>query len=348
MNSKLLLGLLLCLPAFLSAQIGGDDVYTFLNLSNSARITALGGNLITVRDDDVNLAYNNPAALNSLMDKSIAFNHNLRLAGIQNGYLGYGHHVNPWNTTFHGGVQYITYGDFVGADIFGNEEATFDAAEYAITLGAGRQLNERIAAGANLKMISSQFESYNSTGLVGDLSLMYFDTSKMSNFTFLIKNIGGQLTSYREENRETTPFDIQIGYSKRLRHLPFRFSIIYHNLQRWNILYDDPNLTESNPLFGNSDEQNEVGVFFDNLARHLIFNGEFLFGKKENFRLRFAYNHLKHAELTPDNIRSLAGFSFGLGIRVFKFRIDYGREIVHLAGNTNHFSISTNINEFRR
>ena len=56
---------ILTLSLFAQVPIGGKNVYEFLNLSPSARVTALGGNLITVKDDDVALAFQNPSALNA-------------------------------------------------------------------------------------------------------------------------------------------------------------------------------------------------------------------------------------------------------------------------------------------
>ena len=53
------------------APIGGEHVYEFLNLSQSARVTGLGGHLITVKDDDVALAFGNPAVLNPSMDQQL-------------------------------------------------------------------------------------------------------------------------------------------------------------------------------------------------------------------------------------------------------------------------------------
>ena len=56
------------LPAGSIAQvIGGRHVFQFMTLSPSARITALGGAQITVRDDDVTFAATNPGALNPAM-----------------------------------------------------------------------------------------------------------------------------------------------------------------------------------------------------------------------------------------------------------------------------------------
>lgn len=331
----------------LRAQVGGDNVFEFVNLSNSARVSALGGSLITVRDDDINLAYFNPASLNPDMHQSLAFSHSFFLAGVQHGYAAYGHHLSGPGITLHGGVQYISYGTFDRTDEFGNTDGTFKAGEYALTFGAGRQVNERLTLGANLKVISSSLESYHSTGLLGDLAAFYSDTSRNLTFTFLFRNIGGQLTAYNEGNTEPTPFEIQAGISKRLRYLPFRLSVIYHNLQRWNITYDDPNQEEPTFLFG--EEPGSGGSpFVDNLLRHFIFSGEFLFGKKENFRLRFGYSHFRQKEMKVNNLRSLAGFSFGMGLKINRFRIDVGRSLYHLAGGNTHFSLSTNIREFRK
>lgn len=346
-TKTLLLSLLLASGHSLIGQVvGGNNVYEFLNLSPSARITGLGGNLITVRDDDVNLAFHNPASLNPEMHQQIGFSHNFHLADIGGGYAAYGHFVEKWNTTLHGGIQYLSYGKFDGTDVTGQLNGEFNAAEYAITVGAGRELYERVSVGANLKFITSQFESYNSAGIAGDLAAMFHDTSRQLNISLVFKNIGGQLTTYTDGNREPIPFEMQAGISKRLRYLPFRFSIIYRYLDRWNITYDDPNSEEDIFFFGDETSSND-NSFLDNFARHFVFNGEFLFGRKDNFRLRLGYNHLQRKELSVRNLRSMAGFSMGVGFKINRFRVEYGRSVMHLGAGVNHFSISTNIKEFR-
>ena len=335
--------------ALIAQPIGGENIYEFLTLSPSARTTALGGSLISVSDDDVVLAALNPATLNTDMHHQMSFNHNLYVAGISTGYAAYGFHANKLETTFHAGLQYLSYGTFDAADEFGQITGTFTASEYAFTLGAAHQLYDKLTVGANLKMITSQLESYNSFGLATDLGAFYQDSSGLFSVGLVLKNAGAQITTYNDE-RESLPFDIQIGISRRLKHLPFRVSMTYHNLHQWNILYDDPNAEQSSIFLGEFQPQteNRFGVFVDNLFRHLIFSGEFLLGKKENLRMRVAYNHFQRQELTVENFRSLAGFSMGLGIKVNRFRIEYGRAFNHLAGGMNHFSISTNIKEFRR
>lgn len=333
-----------------NAQIGGDHIYEFLNLSNSARVTGLGGNLITVKDDDVSLAYSNPSLLNEKMHKGLSFNYNFHLADISNGYFGYAHQIDKWKATVHGGIQYINYGTFDLTDDIGNTTGTFKASEYALTFGAGKQLYDKLSVGANLKLITSQFESYNSLGVATDIAAYYSDTSSRFGLTLVFKNIGTQLTTYQDGNREPLPFDIQFGISKRLAHLPFRFSIIGHNLHRWNITFDDPNSVESVFLIGDGaqNSDNEFRDRVDNLFRHIIFNGEFLFGKGEIMRLRLGYNHFMRRELSVTNFRSRSGFSFGLGIKLRRFRYEYGRGYYHFAGGLNHLSISTRLSEFRR
>lgn len=334
----------------LSGQInGGDNIFEFLNLSTSARITALGGYAIAVMDDDVNLAYANPALLNKGMHQQISFNHNFHLSSINHGYAGFGHYSDRLQTTFHAGIQYVGYGEFKETDELGQVLGTFKANDYAVTLGAGRQVEERLHLGANLKFLTSQLAGYNSIGLSADVAAAYQDTSSRFLATIVFRNIGAQLTTFAEDNREPLPFEIQLGISKRLRYLPFRFSVIYRYLDQWNITYDDPNTRETEFLFGEAPpEESDASVFFDNFFRHFVFNGEFLFGQQETFRLRLGYNHLMRREMSVDSFGSLAGFSFGAGIKIKQFRIAYGHQVRHIAGGVNHLSISTNLKEFRR
>ncbi len=344
----LFLGLTACLN--LHAQIGGQYTYSFLTLSPSARVSALGGSLMAVSDDDVNLAYANPSLLNADMHQQIGFSHGFLPAGIQYGYVAYGQHLSKMKATLHGGVQYVRYGDLDARNELNELEGSFKAAEYAIVAGIGYQAYDRLTLGANLKFITSNLASYTSSGLAADLAAAYNDTSGRTTISIVFKNLGSQLATYSPGDKEPLPFEVQLGLSRKLRYLPFRFSIIYQHLQRWNITYDDPNTKEEDPFFfgENPPSENETSVFFDNLFRHFIFNGEFLLGKKENLRLRIGYNHLMRKELSLENYRSLSGFTFGAGIKINRFRLDYGRTNYHLAGGLNHLSISTNLREFKR
>jgi hypothetical protein len=69
MNRKFYLIILCLVAAFAGkAQIGGETTYQFLELSNSARIAALGGTQVALSDtSDLNLPYHNPALLHKGM-----------------------------------------------------------------------------------------------------------------------------------------------------------------------------------------------------------------------------------------------------------------------------------------
>ena len=330
-----------------AAQSGGDHIYEFLNLTHSARSTALAGGLVSVIDNDVALAYGNPALLNKRMHNDISFNQNFHYAGIRHGFLSHAQYIGRFDVTAHLGINYINYGTFDRADEFGNRQDQFDASSTAITLGAGKMINERISFGVNLKLISSRLESYASFGIGADLGVTYQNPEKLLTFGIVIKNIGIQLSSYAD-NRESFPLDIQLGLSKRFEHLPFRFSIVAHRLDDWGLDYDDPSQATTN-IFGQSvNQRSSISRLTDNFFRHFIFNGEFLLGQAENFRLRFGYNHLRRKELSVSTFRSLGGFSLGFGLKIKKFRIDYGVGYYHLAGGVNHISISTNLSEWRK
>ena len=329
------------------AQIGGENVYEFLTLPNTARVTALGGMLISVKDDDAALALQNPAVLNDAMSGQISFSHSFYLADIEAGYVSFAKKLGKFN--YFSGLQYISYGDFQLADETGLVTGEFSAGEYALTLGMGHQYSENLSFGASLKAINSRFETYQSMGIGADLGATYQDTSKRFVIGFVIKNLGTQLSTYSGNASESMPFDIQLAFSKRLKHLPFRYTFTFHNLHRWNIRYDDPNVDAAQVLFGEEvAQETNAEAFADIFFQHIILSGEFLLGRKQHFRLRFAYNHARRRELMVDNTLGLMGFSLGFGLKVNRFRIDFGRGVYHLAGNNNHLSISTNLSEFKR
>ena len=342
--------LLILTACKVQAQIGGNYIYQFLNLPASARITALGGNLITVKDDDVALAIANPAALNSKMHNQISFSQDFHPSGINFGSLNYARHFKNWHgTTIQGGVQYISYGTMQQTTPEGNVLGDFKASEYLINLGVARSFSEYLSLGVNWKTIMSYLGGYSSYGMAFDLAAMYSDTASRVNVTLLMKNMGFQMTQYSPTSgREILPFEIQLGFSQRMKHAPFRYSIIAHQLQRWNVRYDDPALRDARNIFGETQEPSNSkfkdGV--DNFFRHLIFNVEALLGKREVLRLRIGYNYMHAREMRISNLRGLAGFTFGFGVKVSRLRIDYGFGAYHFAGSAHHFTLSTNLNEW--
>lgn len=245
----------LLLTCFLagSAQaqlLGGSNTYDFLNLSESARVTGVGGSMIAVKDDDAVLGFQAPSLLNASMHQQLSFNHAIYVSGINYGLSNYAHHFDGINSTFNFGIQYVSYGKFQRTDETGLNLGTFSPSEYSLVVGAAHQYSEHLSFGANVKLINSFFEDYTSIGMAADIAGTYADTAKQVVLSLVFKNAGMQFSKYNpDEQREPLPFDVQFGISKRLKHIPFRFGVTAHHLHRWNIRYDDPDNRDNNSLF---------------------------------------------------------------------------------------------------
>ena len=326
----------------LVAQIGGLDTYQFLNLSPSARATSLGGHTIAMTDMDVSLSLLNPGALSDTMHRQVTLNHNFLAAGISYGYVAYGHHWKEAEISSSVGVQYVDYGTFVRADVFGNRDGEFDGSEVALVFGASKSIDTRLTVGANLKIVSSNLDAFGSIGLGMDIGVQYRNPIQSSIWALSLRNVGGQITTDGPK-RESMPIDLLIGYSKRLAHLPFRWMITAHDLHRWDLSFQSG--INNDPIFigqvNPSEEENTNAL--DNLFRHLTFGGELLIGPRGGFALRLGYDHQRKKELAVAGFRSLSGLSFGFGIKVKRFQIDYGVGRYHLAGGANHLSVKVNL-----
>lgn len=330
--------------SFLFSQLGGINVFEFLNSPGSARQTALGGSLIMVEDGDGSLVHQNPALSNPLMDKKVSFNHQFHLAGIQEGMLNYSFQPDSLDLHFHAGLQYVSFGNFIQADEIGNQIGEFSANEIAIFAGASKKINERIKIGANLKFLSANYASQNAFGVGVDLGAKYKVPGKPWDLGIALQNVGTAFGPLFQTNRKL-PLDLKIGYSFRLKHLPFRYSITGHHLYQWNIRYLDPETSIQTDILGGVVEENKFKNQVDNFFRHFVFAGEFLFGRRGLFNLRFGYNHLRRQELKVLSFTSLGGFSLGFGMHIKRFQIDYGVGFYNLAGATNHLGLRINLGD---
>lgn len=180
----------------LSGQTGGNYTYQFLSLPNSARLSALGGSLITVCDDDVTLAYINPASLNPKTHGNISVSHQFHFADIQHTYAAYGHSFSKWKVNTHVGLHHFNYGDFKYGNEIGISEGNFSAGETALIIGASKSIKDKLMLGVNVKSIFSSFETYNSFGLATDIGAIYFIDSAYSSLGLVVRNLGGEISSF--------------------------------------------------------------------------------------------------------------------------------------------------------
>jgi hypothetical protein len=343
-----LITFLIPVTATIAQQLGGISPFSFVDLPSGARTAGTGGLLITVKDTDGSLAHNNPSLLNKSMHANLSVQHTFYVADISHSLANYIHHFKKQDFTTSAAVQYMNYGSAPATDPAGNINGTFSANSFILQVGAAKQITPKTSVGANLKYLGSRLESYNSAAIATDLAATYTDTASRIVVGVVLKNIGYQFATFTGTN-ESVPFDLQIGFSHRLKHLPFRFHITGHHLTQWNVKYDDPNDPNNQVnLLGEQPATDPIGNFADNMFQHLIFGGELLFGKKENFRLMFGYNHRRRQELKVSTAPSLTGFAFGFGLKISKFRLDYGYGAYHLNGGIHSLGISTNITAFTK
>ena len=126
---------------FCMAQIGGQSTYTFLSLSPSARVTALGGTNVSILDHDPSIQLANPAALNPAMSMRAAFGSVVYPGGTNFGNVSY---VRKFKIpgTFGFGLQYMAYGKFKETDEAANVIGNFTAGEMNVYAGYGYQFGK--------------------------------------------------------------------------------------------------------------------------------------------------------------------------------------------------------------
>jgi hypothetical protein len=336
-------GLLLLILQAGWAQKGGESTYSFLGLTNAARVAALGGEVVSLRDDDINMVYHNPGLLTIGMHNNLSLNYVDYFAGVNYGYASYGYAAEGIGN-FAAGIHYVNYGTFDRTDELGESQGTFRASEYALNLVYSRSfLDTLLTVGVNLKPIFSSLEQYTSFGFAVDLGASYFLPQSLTTIGLVVKNMGTQITTYTGR-RESIPFEIQAGVTQGLAHAPFRFTLTLQHLERWDLTYTLP--VEDETLFAGSTTKSGFDVFGDKLMRHVVFGTEFFLG--DNFYIDAGYNYKRRKEMKVNVHPGMVGFSWGFGFRVSKFHFSYGRASYHLAGGTNHFSLTVNLSEFYR
>jgi len=353
-KSKGLRALLLCaaglvaavLPHKATAQItGGQYAFEYLRLSNSPHVSALGGISVADPANDISLAQQNPALMRPGLHNELELNYNAYYAGISVMNLQYGYHVEKIKTSFILAVQDINYGTFHETDQLGNVYGNFHASDYALSLGAARSYGEHWRYGADIKFAHSALYDNTASAVVADVGVNYYDTSSLWDIGAVAKNMGGMVKKYTAGlPPEPVPFDLQLGISKRFKHIPLRLFATVHHLYEWDIRYDNPADVSSTNILGGSDTTSDKGSHFgDKLFRHFIFGGELTIGKRVT--LTVSYNDLMRKELALQSATGVAGFAFGVGIDLTKFQVHYGRSYYHLAGAYNEIGITMCLNK---
>jgi len=334
----------LALHGSATAQLNSGSSFRLLDIPSSARASALGGDHIAVKDNDINIGIFNPAVLNASMGRQVALSYLPYFDGVNVGYASYAHHFDSIATTFAGTMQYINYGSFTRRDETGAEIGSFTAGEYVVQVGAGRAIDSLFSVGANLKFITSNLDTYSSTAWAVDVGGVFAKRSAGITVAAMLRNIGYQTSSFTDQ-REKLPFQAQLGVTYRFKHAPFRLGLLLDDLQQWDLTKEDPNATVNiDPTTGEVIEDRITRA--EKALLHAVPSVEVLLS--ENFMLRMGYNFRRRREMILPDKPSITGLSFGIGLRVSKAHISYGYSQVNLSGVSNTLTLSVRFDDFKR
>lgn len=337
--------LLTGLSTTLFSQSGGNGIYSFLNMSNSARMAALGTTGVSIKDNDLSLALFNPSLISDKLDNQLTMSFVDYFSDIHYGFAAYSRTFEKYGS-FTAGMQYVNYGKFTQTDATGEILGHFYAGDYALLLGWGRMLDSSFSIGANFKNIYSNLFEYQSWGIAVDVTGSYFNQEHDFASSLIFRNIGRQIIGYRKGIREPLPFDIQLAMSKKLSKAPIRFFLSADNLHRYDLTYTEPQYAQptTDPLTGEPVPERKALKHLDKFFRHI--NGGVELTPSKNLSFSLGYNYRRSKEMRVPTRISTVGLSWGIGLKVSKFRLGYARSAYHLSGSPNHITISTNLSDF--
>jgi hypothetical protein len=329
---------------FLLAQTGGETSFPVLDLPFSARSAALGNDFISSKDQDLNLAVQNPSLINEQMHKHLGFNQAFLASGINYGMLTYARTFSKIHSMT--SLRYVNYGNMDRYDETGQQIGQFYAGDFILGTGIAKQINPLISVGANLNLIYSQYEANSAFGMSVDLAGTYELKEKNLTMTALVKNAGYQFKSITKDNRAPLPTEFQFAIAHKVKHAPFRFTLLIHHLNKFDLTYSDPNAKPTiDALTGDTIPVKLPGLG-EKTLRHFTYQVELILSK--NFHVRTAFDYHRRQELKVSQKPGIAGFSFGLGMYFKRFSLDYGIIAYSAAGFNNVFTLTTNLEKWKR
>lgn len=300
---RLMLSVLFSALAMMIHAQDSQTVFNFLRLPVSAHAAALGGDNITLSDDDASLVYHNPALLYNVSDRTLGLNMMTYMQGSITGSASYSQTIGERGTW---GVQgrFISYGEMKETTYDNQQTGTFGARDIALGGTFAYGLTDLISGGVTAKMVASYIGQYNSLAAAVDLGLNYYDPDTEWSISAVARNLGGQLKAY-DDDFERMPLDLQLGVSKRLVGSPLRFSATLVRLNDW-----------------------QYGI-----GKHFVLGADLLLS--EQFYVAAGYNPLRASEMkiTAGDEESSHGAALSLGAGMMLERLQ-----LHIAYGKYHVS----------
>ncbi len=305
---------IMCNACVLQAQ-DAESAFQFLQLPMSSHAASLGGDNVSIIEDDVTLAFHNPALLTNTYGRTLSLNYMSYLQKTNIASAAYNMEVGE-RSVLAFGAHYLNFGTMRNTDAEGNIIGNFSAKDMALMTTYSFDFSGRLSGGVTGKFIYSNYEQVYSLALGVDLGLNYYDPETMFSASIVARNLGGQIKTY-DDKQESMPFNLLVGFSKELEHAPLRLSLTLTDLDKW----------KAEDFYNTSDDS-----WKDILIKHLIIGADLY--PTSNTYISVGYNFLLRSELKNNAKRSMEGFSIGGGIqtRRMKVGVSYGK--YHIAASS--------------
>lgn len=283
-----------------------QEVYSFLRLPVSAHVAALGGDNITISDDDPTLIFHNPALIAGVTDKSLNLNYMTYMEGCKTASASF---VKSWKERATWGVsaQYMDYGKMKQTTVENIEQGDFSAKDIALAGTFTYLLGNDFSGGITARFVSSTIGSYSSAAVAVDLGVNYLNEDNGLSLSAVAKNLGGQIKAY-DDDFESIPLDLQLGITKRLIGSPLRLSVTLSRLTKWD----------------------------QGFIKHLTVGGDLLLGTQ--FYVSAGYNFRRSSEMkikdSEGESNHGAGLSLGGGIQLQRFKLNVGYAKYHVSASS--------------
>lgn len=299
-----------------SQTLGGKAAFNFLHLPSSPLLTAAGGINTSWQVNDAGLAANNPALLKREMHSQLHLSFNAFLGGIKTYSTSTSFYHSKADMVFGGHIFFVDYGSIPQTDAAGNVSGNFRPVDFVVQVGGSKKYLQRWSYGMNFKFISSNYFQYRSSAIAFDAGLLFEDSANFVSASVLVKNMGFQISTFTRV-KEDLPFDLQVGFTKKLAKAPFAFSLTAQHVHRFNTVYDDTTFNSENGL-------TQTNSFFNKLVNHFVVASHIYLGN--NLEATLGYNHLRRTELNMGlGGNGLNGFSLGVRINFQKLQLMLAR-----------------------
>ena len=288
------------------------EVYSFLRLPISAHAAALGGDNISLTDDDPTVVFHNPALITGVTDKSLNLNFMTYMEGAKTASASF---VKTYKERASWAVsaRYMDYGSIKETTVSNEEMGTFSPKDIALAGSFAYLLADHFSGAITARFISSTIGSYNSAAVAIDLGANYIDEERGWSVSAVARNLGGQIKAYHDDF-ERIPFDLQLGVSKQLIGSPLTLHATLTRLNNWD----------------------------QGFIKHLNIGADLRLG--ETIFLAAGYNFRRSSEMkiSEDEGESNhgAGLSVGGGLQLQRFKLNVAYAKYHVSSTSLLINVS--------